>query len=160
LRADHDRAVEDLFLAALCACRRSAERDAAEWPSRRSAFETARERVRDFGVLRRPRASARLAFVRVRALAFPLRGAGSFTPARRAFDRPIAIACFVLRAPCFPSRTCSISSWTNSPACVLGAFPSRSSSRARSIVVLLGMIPPYSFLRCKTRSGAKRRPAD
>jgi hypothetical protein len=32
-------------------------------------------------------------------------GAGSFTPARRAFDRPMAIACFVDRAPCFPSLT-------------------------------------------------------
>jgi len=30
---------------------------------------------------------------------------GIFTPARRAFDKPIAIACFVDRAPCFPSRT-------------------------------------------------------
>jgi hypothetical protein len=36
-------------------------------------------------------------------------GGGSFTPARRAFDNPIAIACFVDRAPCLPSRTCSIS---------------------------------------------------
>jgi hypothetical protein len=32
-------------------------------------------------------------------------GAGSLTPARLAFDRPIAIACFVDRAPCLPSRT-------------------------------------------------------
>ena len=31
---------------------------------------------------------------------------GSFTPARRAFDNPIAIACLVERAPCLPSRTC------------------------------------------------------
>jgi hypothetical protein len=59
---------------------------------------------------------------------------GSFTPALRAFDRPMAIACFVERAPCFPSRTWSISSRTNSPACVDGAFPSRASSRARSSV--------------------------
>jgi hypothetical protein len=32
-------------------------------------------------------------------------GDGSFTPARRAFESPIAIACFVDRAPCLPSRT-------------------------------------------------------
>ncbi|QWT21876.1 hypothetical protein KPL74_07685 [Bacillus sp. NP157] len=34
----------------------------------------------------------------------------AFTPARRALDSPIAIACFADRAPCLPSRTCSISS--------------------------------------------------
>ena len=32
-------------------------------------------------------------------------GGGRWTPARRAFERPIAMACFVDRAPCFPSRT-------------------------------------------------------
>jgi hypothetical protein len=31
--------------------------------------------------------------------------AGIRTPARRAFDNPIAIACFVDCAPCLPSRT-------------------------------------------------------
>jgi hypothetical protein len=34
--------------------------------------------------------------------AWPFLGGLSFTPARRAFDNPIAIACFVERAPCFP----------------------------------------------------------
>jgi hypothetical protein len=34
----------------------------------------------------------------------PLFGAGKSTPARRAFDKPIAIACFDERAPCLPSR--------------------------------------------------------
>ncbi len=58
-------------------------------------------------------------------------GAGSLTPARRAFDNPIAIACFVERAPCLPSRTCSISSCTNSPAWVLGALPWRSGPGGR-----------------------------
>jgi hypothetical protein len=55
---------------------------------------------------------------------------GTLTPARRAFERPIAIACFVDRAPCLPLRTCSISSRTNSPAWVDGAFPCRRSLRA------------------------------
>jgi hypothetical protein len=32
-------------------------------------------------------------------------GEGRSTPARRALDSPIAIACFADRAPCFPSRT-------------------------------------------------------
>jgi hypothetical protein len=67
-------------------------------------------------------------------------GGESFTPARRAFDSPIAIACFVDRAPCFPSRTWCISSRTNSPAWVVGDFPWRSSSLARSIVCFSGML--------------------
>ncbi len=45
----------------------------------------------------------------------------------------MAIACSGERAPCSPSRICSISSRTNSPACVEGDLPSRSSSCARSI---------------------------
>jgi hypothetical protein len=46
-------------------------------------------------------------FFGVLRLRLPLlvRFGGSFTPARRAFDRPIAIACSGERAPCFPSRT-------------------------------------------------------
>jgi hypothetical protein len=32
-------------------------------------------------------------------------GEGNFTPARRALASPMAIACFVDAAPCFPSRT-------------------------------------------------------
>src|SRR4051812_42750765 len=51
----------------------------------------------------------------------------------------MAIACLVLRAPCLPSRTCSISSRTNSPACVVGALPSRASLRARSTVFFSGI---------------------
>ena len=39
-------------------------------------------------------------------VAFALAGGrGRLTPARLAFDRPIAIACFADRAPCSPSRT-------------------------------------------------------
>jgi hypothetical protein len=49
----------------------------------------------------RRRADAALRFVD----AFAFFGAGRFTPERRAFERPIAIACFVDRAPCLPSRT-------------------------------------------------------
>jgi hypothetical protein len=42
-------------------------------------------------------------FFRVDAEAWPLRGGFNATPARRAFDSPIAIACFADRAPCLPS---------------------------------------------------------
>ena len=51
----------------------------------------------------------------------------------------MAIACSGERAPCSPSRICSISSRTNSPACVEGALPSTSSSRARSIASSSGI---------------------
>jgi hypothetical protein len=60
---------------------------------------------------------------RVVAEVVPFSGGGSFTPARRAFESPIAIACFVERAPCFPSRMWCTSSRTNSPAWVVGALP-------------------------------------
>ena len=53
---------------------------------------------------------------RVSAEVVEVLGGFSCTPARRAFQRPIAIACLVERAPCLPSRMCSISSPTNSPA--------------------------------------------
>jgi hypothetical protein len=39
----------------------------------------------------------------------------------------MAIACLADRAPCFPLRIWRTSSRTNSPACVLGALPSRRS---------------------------------
>ena len=94
LRAAAERCEADLRRAADFACRPSERADAAVCPSRRSALRTARERVVDG----RPRLRAVLA----RLAAAPFRG--SFTPARRAFDKPIAIACFVERAPCFPSR--------------------------------------------------------
>ena len=119
--------------AARCACDERLRCDAAECPSRFSAPSTARERVLD--VARRPPERpfcvSRLACLRVRADVFPRFGTGNFTPARRAFERPMAIACCGDRAPCFPSRTWCISSRTNSPACVLGDFPSRLSSSAR-----------------------------
>jgi hypothetical protein len=84
-----------------------------------------------------------MALRRVFALTCPLRGARSLTPARRALLRPIAIACFVDRAPCLPARIWCISSRTNSPAWVLELFPWRLSRRARSIVLFSGIsLPP------------------
>src|SRR5258706_13951774 len=67
----------------------------------------------------------------------PLRPTG--TPARRAFERPMAIACFTLRAPCSPVRTSSISLRTNSPATVLADLPSRALRRARWTTRFSGM---------------------
>ena len=49
----------------------------------------------------RPLAESRSACLRVLSEVVPLLGGGSFTPARRALESPIAIACFVDRAPCF-----------------------------------------------------------
>ena len=117
------------------ACFERLAREAAECPSRLRAPLMARDRVRETRLLpERPFCVSRAAWRFVRAL--PRFGGESFTPARRAFESPIAIACCGERAPCFPSRTWCISSRTNSPACVLGDLPSRSSSCAFSTTFL------------------------
>jgi hypothetical protein len=65
-----------------------------------SAFLTARERVRD-GLRRDPafRESRAACFF---VLADPRFGGGSFTPARRALDNPMAIACLAERGHVLP----------------------------------------------------------
>src|SRR5712671_2274720 len=87
-----------------------------------------------------PFCNSRMALLLVFSEIFPLAGGFNFTPALLASDKPIAIACFVERAPCSPLRIFSISSLTNSPACVDGDLPSRLSFPARSIVFLSGII--------------------
>jgi len=69
----------------------------------------------------------------------PFFGAFRSTPARRASDNPIAIACFGERTPCLPARTLSTCSLTNSPACVLADLPARLSASARLRVFFSGM---------------------
>jgi hypothetical protein len=78
--------------------------EAADRPSCFNAARAARERRAEgrLRVLAARRADSALRLVDAFALAG---GRGSFTPARRAFESPIAMACFVDRAPCFPSRT-------------------------------------------------------
>jgi len=126
--------------AALRACCESSVLDTDDRRSRFNALRVARAREVDVRFCRRrPWLSARFAAVRVRSEACPFSGGGRSTPARLAFDSPIAMACLAERAPCFPSRTCSISSRTNSPACVDGALPARASRRARLSVVCSGM---------------------
>ena len=94
------------LLAAPRVCRDSADFDALDVLSFFNAFSTARERLGDTPLLpERPFAKSRSACFRTRLLARPDFGGPSFTPSRRAFDRPIAIACCTDRAPCFPSRT-------------------------------------------------------
>jgi hypothetical protein len=146
----------------LCALARAwrdkAAGDAAWLPSRFSALVTARDRVGE--AARRgdvcPCKKLRFACLRVFSEVFPSCGGGSFTPARLALESPIAMACFVERAPCFPSRIWSISSRTNSPACVEGALPSRWSFRARSIVDFSGTIT--SFVTYLISLSARRLP--
>ena len=70
----------------------------------------------------------------------PRAGGFSGTPARRALDSPMAIACFGERAPCLPWRMCSISSRTNSPDAVEGLFPAERSRFAFLTVLLLGIV--------------------
>src|SRR5205085_8991781 len=88
---------------------------------------------------RLPLATSRAAWRLVLADAFPAPGARSFTPDRRAFDRPIAMACFGDLAPCLPSRMWCISSRTNSPAWVDSDLPCAASLCARSMVSFSGM---------------------
>jgi hypothetical protein len=92
------------FAAALFACFDSAECDAADRPSRLSALVVARERFADgFDVfLVAPFFVSRAACLRVLSLACPAFGGFNFTPARRALESPMAIACFVERAQCLP----------------------------------------------------------
>jgi hypothetical protein len=133
-----ERALGLRALAALLAWRDNARGLAAAWPSRFKAWLLAAERRLLVALLDGALVLADVP-LRLRVAVWPLRlaavffvadlpllaafFAGTFTPARRAFDNPIAMACLAERAPCLPSRTCSISSWTNSPACVLGALP-------------------------------------
>ena len=80
--------------AALRACLEIDFLEAAERPSRFSAVLVARERLAD---------GLRAVLFSSLASRVPGRG-GSLTPARRALERPMAIACLVFRAPCLPSR--------------------------------------------------------
>jgi hypothetical protein len=116
-------------LAAERACVESERGEAADDPSCFNALVVARDRVVDVSELffRRVVLLRRAFFAAAPFL-------GSLTPALRASDSPMAMACFVERAPCFPPRMWCISSRTNSPAWVDGDFPSRASSRARLTV--------------------------
>jgi len=156
---EREREAAERLAAALRAWRDSAVLDAALWPSRTSLRLDARERLADtfpFPVLRPLRVS-RAACSRVSSDAFF--GGGSLTPARRALDSPMAMTCFAERAPCLPSRTCSISSRTNSPACVLADFPSRLSFSARSSVSFSGRISPFAFREPREESDSKSNDA-
>jgi hypothetical protein len=104
LRAAAERDVALRRLAARLACCDSALREPELRGSRFSACLTARETRGRRRVLRRPwpASYAYLALRRVRALAFPFPGGGRSTPARRASERPIAMACCGDLAPCSP----------------------------------------------------------
>jgi hypothetical protein len=80
---------------------------------------------------------SRLAFRRMAPSPF---GAESFTPKRRASDKPTATAWRAERIVPLPSWNRRISAFTNSPACVDGLFPWRASRRARSIAALTGIV--------------------
>ena len=107
-------------------CLERASCDAADEPSRFKARLEARERV-GLGL----RCVALVSFTPGRDL--------TFTPARRALESPIAMACLAERAPCLPSRMCSISSRTYSPALLDWDL----ARRARSRVLFSGMITAH-----------------
>src|SRR5262249_21386738 len=101
--AARERALGPRLTADERAWRASAGFDPAAWPFRRKAPMVDRPRRRD---RRRPGCcgTSVSSSALCRAAAEPPRGGGSLTPARRAFDRPIAIACLADCAPCLPSR--------------------------------------------------------
>ena len=137
--AESDRSAGLLFRAALLACLESDDLETVVLGSFLRALTVARERFRDGFSPSLPRSKSCLALRRVASEVFPFAGGGSFTPARRAFERPIAIACLAERAPWSPLRICSISSRTNSPAWVLADFPSRRSRATRLMVFCSGI---------------------
>jgi len=63
----------------------------------------------------------------------------------------MAMACLVDRAPCLPSRMWSISSRTNSPAWVVGAFPARAALRALLMVFFSGIV---TSVHCRSNYAA------
>src|SRR5690242_11596918 len=92
LRAAADRLDALRFRATFLACLESAARDAGARDSRFSARSVALARFGEARrVLFRPASTSRSARLRVRSDVAPFLGGGSFTPARRAFDSPIAI---------------------------------------------------------------------
>src|SRR6185312_3787704 len=69
-----------------------------------TAARVPRDRRAEVFRLDPPRRRADWALRRVRFDALPLAGARRPTPARRALESPMAIACLVDRAPCLPAR--------------------------------------------------------
>jgi hypothetical protein len=144
-----DRLVRARRRAVERACLERAFGEAAARLSRLSARVVARERLGDAGRCSPVSAFSysRAAWRRVLSDTVPGRGGASFTPARRALESPMAIACLVERAPCLPSRMCRISSCTNSPAWVEGDLPSFLSLRARRMVSFSGITSYVRGLR-------------
>jgi len=148
-RAAAERAEAERCEAARRDCFDSAARDTVLRGSRLSTRNTARETLGRRRVFRLPwpASYAYSALLRVRALALPFRGGRSGTPARRASDRPIAIACCGDLAPCRPRRILRTSSRTNSPAWVIGDLPARLSRLAFCTVLRSGMIGSFVVTR-------------
>ena len=101
LRAACERLERVLRRAADLAWLDSARREAPDRPSPLSTSRLARDRLADGRLLR----EERWLLLSFWADAVPSGGGGSFTPAFRAFDSPIAIACLGFLTPCFPSLT-------------------------------------------------------
>ena len=100
LRAELERLERVRSLAADFACFDNDRCEAPDRPSFFSARLTARERF--------PEGRRRVERWLLRsfcAAAVSAGGGGNFTPALRAFDNPIAMACFAFLTPCFPSLT-------------------------------------------------------
>jgi hypothetical protein len=144
--ADADLSAAERLRAAVRVCRDNASGEAAAALSRWRAFNVACDRLAEGFFPESAFSRSRCALRRVASEVLPSFGGANFTPARRALERPMAMACFVERAPCSPARISSISSRTNSPAWVEADFPSRLSRRARSMICFFGMIGTQEML--------------
>jgi len=120
--ADTDLSAAERLRAAVRVCRDNASGEAAAALSRWRAFTVARDRLAEGFFPESAFSRSRCALRRVASEVLPGFGGANFTPARRALESPMAMACFVERAPCFPARISSISSRTNSPAWVEADF--------------------------------------
>jgi hypothetical protein len=108
--AEADLSAAERFWEAVRACRDKALGEAASPLSRWSAFNVACDRLAEGFFSESAFSKSRCAFFRVASEVLPGFGGANCTPARRAFESPMAMACFVERAPCFPARISLISS--------------------------------------------------
>jgi hypothetical protein len=141
--------VEGLRYRAFLAWRDNEFFEAARRTSRRRAFEDAPERFFEiaFFLARRPRLTSAAACSWSLPTSSLWRGGRSFTPSRRALERPIACLSSARHA-CRNERAQSLSGRT--PAWVDGALPSRLALRDLLRVCFSGIMHLQPILPCQT----------
>jgi len=98
-----------------------------------------------------PLRRSRAACLRVAFDALPFFGTANFTPARRALDRPNAIACLAERARVYLREYARFLPRTNFSRLGAGDLPSALSSAARSKVSFSGIMAPFDIFLVRER---------